>query len=136
MIASRSGEVLNRRVKTGACSATTILVGQLVDALRARVVRERLDWLTRSLGGIFTPQGDDFSCRTPAVVTITASGCTIRALTTARTWLRISRDRGRLFHGIAGSHFAVTGRLINKLTESGLKAWVEGFRGFSARAFA
>ena len=48
----------------------------------------------------------------------------------------ISRDRGRLFHGIAGSHFAVAGRLVDKLTESGLKAWVKGFRGFSAHAFA
>ena len=48
----------------------------------------------------------------------------------------ISRDRGRLFHGIAGSHFAVAVRLIDKLMESGLKAWVKGFRGFSAHAFA
>ena len=48
----------------------------------------------------------------------------------------ISRDRGRLFHGIAGSHFAVVGRLVHKPTESGLKAWVKGFRGFSAHAFA
>ena len=48
----------------------------------------------------------------------------------------ISRDRGRLFHGIAGSHFAVAGRLFDRSIESGLKAWVKGFRGFSAHAFA
>ena len=48
----------------------------------------------------------------------------------------ISRDRGRLFHGIAGSHFAVAGRLIDGFMESGLQAEVKGFRCFSAHAFA
>jgi hypothetical protein len=48
----------------------------------------------------------------------------------------ISRDRGRLFHGIAGSHFAVAGRLIDRLMESGLEARVKGFHGFAAHAFA
>lgn len=48
----------------------------------------------------------------------------------------ISRDRGRLFHGIAGSHFAVAGRLIDGFMESGLMAEVKGFRDFSAHAFA
>lgn len=48
----------------------------------------------------------------------------------------ISRDRGRLFHGIAGSHFAVAGRLIDALMESGLEARVKGFHGFAAHAFA
>lgn len=48
----------------------------------------------------------------------------------------ISRDRGRLFHGIAGSHFAVAGRLIDGFMESGLMAEVKGFRDFPAHAFA
>ena len=48
----------------------------------------------------------------------------------------ISRDRGRLFHGIAGSHFAVAGRLIDGFMGSGVRAKVKGFRGFSAHAFA
>ena len=48
----------------------------------------------------------------------------------------ISRERGRLFHGIAGSHFAVAGRLIDGFMESGLRAEVKGFRSFSAHAFA
>ena len=48
----------------------------------------------------------------------------------------ISREGGRLFHGIAGSHFAVAGRLIDDFMESGLRAEVKGFRSFSAHAFA
>lgn len=48
----------------------------------------------------------------------------------------ISRDRGRLFHGIAGSHFAVAGRLVDGFMESGLMAEVKGFRVFAAHAFA
>lgn len=48
----------------------------------------------------------------------------------------ISRDRGRLFRGIAGSHFALAGRLIDGFMESGLRAEVKGFRGFAAHAFA
>ena len=48
----------------------------------------------------------------------------------------ISRDRGRLFHGIAGSHFAVAGRLIDGFMGSGVRAKVKGFRGFAAHAFA
>ncbi len=48
----------------------------------------------------------------------------------------IPRDRGRLFHGIAGSHFANAGRLIDSFMGSGLEARVKGLRGFSAHAFA
>jgi hypothetical protein len=48
----------------------------------------------------------------------------------------ISRDRGRLFHAIAGSHFARAGRLIDGFMGSGLMAEVKGLRGFSAHAFA
>ncbi len=48
----------------------------------------------------------------------------------------ISRDRGRLFHDIAGSHFASAGRLIDGFMGSGLMAEVKGLRGFSAHAFA
>jgi len=48
----------------------------------------------------------------------------------------ISRDRGRLFHGIAGSHFAVAGRLIDGSMESGREARVKGFHSFAAHAFA
>ena len=58
-------------------------------------------------------------------------GCGFREIGAA-----ISRDRGRLFHGIAGSHFAVAGRLIDGFMGSGVRAKVKGFRGFSAHAFA
>ena len=59
------------------------------------------------------------------------AGCAFRGIGAV-----ISRDRGRLFHGIAGSHFVVAGRLVDKLMKSGLKARVNGFCGFSAHAFA
>ena len=58
-------------------------------------------------------------------------GCGFREIGAA-----ISRDRGRLFHGIAGSHFAVAGRLVDGFMESGLMAEVKGFRVFAAHAFA
>jgi hypothetical protein len=48
----------------------------------------------------------------------------------------ISRDRGRLFHDIAGSHFASADRLIAGFMGSGLMAAVKGLGGFSAHAFA
>ena len=74
----------------------------------------------------------------PAIVTAAAhvmpqcdDDCGFRAIGAV-----ISRDRGRLFHGIAGSHFAVAGRLIDGFMESGLMAEVKGFRDFSAHAFA
>ena len=65
------------------------------------------------------------------VVAIRSNTCGFRAIGAV-----ISRDRGRLFHGIAGSHFAVAGRLIDGFMESGLMAEVKGFRDFPAHAFA
>lgn len=47
----------------------------------------------------------------------------------------ISRDRGHAFHAIAGSDFAVAGRLVDGFMGSGLRAKVKGFRGSASHAF-
>jgi len=47
----------------------------------------------------------------------------------------ISRDRGHAFHAIAGSRFAVAGRLVDRFMGSGLRVEVKGFRGSAPHAF-
>ena len=75
--------------------------------------------------------GREIPLHRPGLASGLGRGCGFREIGAV-----ISRDRGRLFHGIAGSHFAVAGRLIDSFMESGLRAEVKGFRGFSAHAFA
>ena len=48
----------------------------------------------------------------------------------------ISRDCGQPFHAIAGSHFAVAGRLVDRFMGSGLRAEVKGFCSSAPHAFA